>query len=383
MKKFLIIVLSLLVFIPKVSAVDDLAPNSKSAILVEVSTGTVIFEKNVNEKLAPASMTKVMSMLLFMEAIDSGKLSMDDLVLVSKNASSMGGSQIFLEEGSSVKVSELLKGIAIASGNDAVVALAEKIAGSEAAFVDLMNAKAESLGLKDTYFKNSHGLDAANHYTTAYDMSVMALELLKHPKILEFTSIYEDYFNKPNGSKTWLVNTNKLVRFYEGIDGLKTGYTKEAGYCLSATGVRNNIRFLSVVMGVASSELRSADTVSLLSYGFNGYKINNILTKDTDLGKAKIEKGKEEYGTLTLKNDVTELLKNSDEVKKYTSKIIVDKISAPVVPGDVVGKIEFYNANNEKIREEDLTIKETIKKASYWDLFKRNLKEIFSGKNIV
>lgn len=272
MKKFLIIVLSLLVFIPKVSAVDDLAPNSKSAILVEVSTGTVIFEKNVNEKLAPASMTKVMSMLLFMEAIDSGKLSMDDLVLVSKNASSMGGSQIFLEEGSSVKVSELLKGIAIASGNDAVVALAEKIAGSEAAFVDLMNAKAESLGLKDTYFKNSHGLDAANHYTTAYDMSVMALELLKHPKILEFTSIYEDYFNKPNGSKTWLVNTNKLVRFYEGIDGLKTGYTKEAGYCLSATGVRNNIRFLSVVMGVASSELRSADTVSLLSYGLMAIK---------------------------------------------------------------------------------------------------------------
>lgn len=378
MKKILFLIFLLSIILP-VKALDDLAPNSKSAILIEPTTKTILYEKNTHEKLSPASMTKVMSMLLIMEEIDSGRLKLSDLVLISKNASGMGGSQIFLDEGSNVKVEELLKGVAIASGNDAVVALAEKIAGSESAFVDLMNIKAKKLGLKNTHFVNSHGLDAKDHYSSAYDMAIMAVELLNHPTILKYTSIYEEYFNKPNGSKTWLVNTNKLVRFYEGIDGLKTGYTATALYCLTATGIRNNIRFVSVVMGVPTSEKRSADTVSLLSYGFNGFKLNTIINGDEELGKLKIEKGKKEYGTLILNEDATELLKNTDEIKKYTYDIKTYKLKAPVRNGDIVGELTIMDGNK-KVKILNLTIKENVEKANYIDLFIRNIKELASGK---
>lgn len=378
MKKILFIVLFFVLMLP-VKALEDLTPNSKSAILIEPTTKTILFEKNVHEKYAPASMTKIMSMLLIMEEIDSGRLKLSDLVLISKNASSMGGSQIFLEEGSNIKVEELLKGIAIASGNDAVVALAEKIAGSESAFVDLMNNKLKILGLKDTHFANSHGLDADNHYSSAYDMAMIALELLKHPTILKYTSIYEDYFNKPDGSKTWLVNTNKLVRFYEGIDGLKTGYTTSALYCLTATGMRNNIRFISVVMGVPTTEKRSSDTVNLLSYGFNGFKLNTIIDNKEELGKVQIEKGKKEYGTLVLIDDATELLKNTEDLKKYTYNIQTYKLKAPVKNGDIVGELTIIN-NGKEIKKLNLTIKEDILKANYFDLLIRNLKEMTTGK---
>ena len=238
MKKIICLLFLLFIGILNVNAEEvsnDFAPNSKSAILIDANTGTILYEKNIHEKLAPASMTKVMSMLLIMEAIDNGSLSFEDDVLISENAASMGGSQVYLQAGETYQVKELLKGIAVASGNDAVVAMAEKIAGSVADFVNMMNSKAKELGANDTNFVNPHGLDAENHYTTAYDMSLMAKELLKHPKILEFTSIYEDYLQKKDGSSIWLVNTNKLVRFYDGVDGLKTGFTTTAGYCLTAT----------------------------------------------------------------------------------------------------------------------------------------------------
>lgn len=379
MKKILFLIL-LFIWIMPVQALEDLAPNSKSAILIEPTTKTILFEKNSHEQLAPASMTKIMSMLLIMEEIDSGRLKLSDMVLISKNAASMGGSQIFLEEGSNVKVEELLKGIAIASGNDAVVALGEKIAGSESGFVDLMNSKARDLGLKNTKFMNAHGLDSENHYSSAYDMAMMALELLKHPTILEYTKIYEDYFNKPDGSKTWLVNTNRLVRFYEGVDGLKTGYTAKALYCLTATGIRNNIRFLSVVMGVPSTEKRSEDTVNLLGYGFNGFKLNTIINNNEELGKITIEKGKKEYGTLILNEEATELLKNTEDIKEYSYKIKTNKIKAPVKKGDIVGTLTLINDKKEEVKTLNLTIKENILKASYWDLFIRNLKELCVGK---
>ena len=272
MKKLVVFVFLFLLGMGSVKA-EDLTPNSESAIMLEVSTGKVIYEKNANQKLAPASMTKVMSMLLIMEAVDNGKLKLEDDVVISDNASSMGGSQIFLQTGEKYKVQELLKGIAIASGNDAVVAMAEKVSGSVSSFVDAMNAKAASLGLTNTHFDNPHGLESENHYTTARDMSVMALELLKHEKILEFTSIYEDYLKKPDGSSVWLVNTNRLVRFYEGVDGLKTGFTNQAGYCITTTAKRGDMRLLSVVMKAETSDLRSKDTVSMLNYGFNTYKI--------------------------------------------------------------------------------------------------------------
>ena len=218
---------------------EDLASSAKSAIIIEQSTGQILYEKNCHEKIPPASMTKIMSLLLIMENIDKGNIKWDDMVTVSEQASSMGGSQILLEPNEKMKVEDLVKGISIASGNDAVVAMAEYIAGSEETFVKMMNAKAKALNLNDTNFVNCHGLDAEGHYSSAYDMAFMARELIKHKKILKFTSIYETYLRENTDRKIWLVNTNKLVRFKQGVDGLKTGYTKTAGYCLTATMKKN------------------------------------------------------------------------------------------------------------------------------------------------
>lgn len=375
MKKIVFILISLFsfIFIKNVSAVE-MEISAKSAILVDFNTGKVLYSKNENEPLAMASMTKVMSMLLIMEKIDDGSLKYDDIVEISTEASSMGGSQIFLNPGDKYKVIDLLKGIAMASANDAVVALAEKTYGSKEHFIEAMNKKAESLGLKNTHFVNVHGLDEEGHYSSAYDMSVMARELLKHEKILDFTRVYEEYLTKPDGSQIWLVNTNKLVRFYDGVDGLKTGFTQKAGYCLTATGKKNNLRLISVVMGEESIEKRSSDTVKLLNYGFNTFKVNLIKNKSEILGKVNVQKGKKENVDVVLVNDLIELLNASDKPSNYKFKILVDKITAPVKKGDVIGKVKVLNDNDILISEVDITVNENVLKANLWDLFKRNLK---------
>lgn len=375
MKKIIFILISLFsfIFIKNVSAVE-MDISAKSAILVDFNTGKVLYSKNENEPLAMASMTKVMSMLLIMEKIDDGSLKYDDIVEISTEASSMGGSQIFLNPGDKYKVIDLLKGVAMASANDAVVALAEKTYGSKEHFIEAMNKKAESLGLKNTHFVNVHGLDEEGHYSSAYDMSVMARELLKHEKILDFTRVYEEYLTKPDGSQIWLVNTNKLVRFYDGVDGLKTGFTQNAGYCLTATGKKNNLRLISVVMGEESIEKRSSDTVKLLNYGFNTFKVNLIKNKSEILGKVNVQKGKKENVDVVLVNDLIELLNASDKPSNYKFKILVDKITAPVKKGDVIGKVKVLNDNGILISEVDITVNENVLKANLWDLFKRNLK---------
>lgn len=375
MKKIVFILISLFsfLFIKNVSAVE-MEISAKSAILVDFNTGKVLYSKNENEPLAMASMTKVMSMLLIMEKIDDGSLKYDDIVEISTESSSMGGSQIFLNPGDKYKVIDLLKGVAMASANDAVVALAEKTYGSKEHFIEAMNKKAESLGLKNTHFVNVHGLDEEGHYSSAYDMSVMARELLKHEKILDFTRVYEEYLTKPDGSQIWLVNTNKLVRFYDGVDGLKTGFTQNAGYCLTATGKKNNLRLISVVMGEESIEKRSSDTVKLLNYGFNTFKVNLIKHKSEILGKVNVQKGKKENVDVVLVNDLIELLNVSDKPSNYKFKILVDKITAPVKKGDVIGKVKVLNDNGILISEVDITVNENVLKANLWDLFKRNLK---------
>ena len=375
MKKIVFILISLFsfIFIKNVSAVE-MDISAKSAILVDFNTGKVLYSKNENEPLAMASMTKVMSMLLIMEKIDDGSLKYDDIVEISTESSSMGGSQIFLNPGDKYKVIDLLKGVAMASANDAVVALAEKTYGSKEHFIEAMNKKAESLGLKNTHFVNVHGLDEEGHYSSAYDMSVMARELLKHEKILDFTRVYEEYLTKPDGSQIWLVNTNKLVRFYDGVDGLKTGFTQNAGYCLTATGKKNNLRLISVVMGEESIEKRSSDTVKLLNYGFNTFKVNLIKNKSEILGKVNVQKGKKENVDVVLVNDFIELLNASDKPSNYKFKILVDKITAPVKKGDVIGKVKVLNDNGILISEVDITVNENVLKANLWDLFKRNLK---------
>lgn len=383
MKKILLIIMSFFVLNLNVLAEEDFAPNGKSAILVDNLSGKVLYEKNADEKLAPASMTKLASMLMVMEAIDNGNLKFEDKVTISEEAANMGGSQVFLQAGEVYTVYDLLKSVAIASGNDAVVALAEKIGGSQSGFIDMLNKRLKEIGATNTNFVNAHGLDAEGHYSTARDMSIIARELLKHPKILEFTSIYEEYLEKNDGSRIWLVNTNKLVRFYDGVDGLKTGFTKTAGYCLTATASKNNFRLISVVMGEDTSENRSSDTVKMLNYGFNTFKINIIKTKGESLGKVRVEKGKQDNANIVLLNDATEILKNTDPVTEYSFNLKVNKIKAPVKVGDIVGTAEIIDSEGNIVDEVDVTVEKDIKKAKILDYMLRNLKTIGFGKSIL
>lgn len=375
MKK--IIILLLILIIPVTVKAEELDLTAKSSILIEASTGEILSEKNSDEKLAPASMTKIMTMLLIMESLEKNEYTLDDKVNISTNAASMGGSQVFLEAGSELKVKELLKAIAIASANDAAVAMAEYTAGSTESFVNLMNEKAASLGCTNTTFKNVHGLDAEGHLTTAKDMAIMARELLKHEEILNYSSIYEEFLNKPDGSSTWMVNTNKLIKYYNGLDGLKTGFTKNAGYCLTATAKRNNMRLISVVMNEPTTEKRSSDTIKLLNYGFANYKIKVVMPKDQDLGSIEIKNGKKETVGIKLTEDATNLESISDN-KKYGFNINVDKIKAPIKVGDIIGKLEITIDGSIK-KEIPITVKENVKKANIWDLYKRNLNKILIG----
>lgn len=382
MKKFIIILLICAFFVPIniVRAEDSLNLDSASAILIDAASGKVLYEKNVDEKLPMASMTKIMSMLLIMENINNGNLKYDDKVIISKNASGMGGSQVFLQEGEEYKVEDLLKCIAVSSANDAVVAMAEKISGSVDAFVNLMNEKAKELGLTNTNFANPHGLDNENHYSTAKDMSRLAQELLKYEDILKFTSIYEDYLTKPDGSQVWLVNTNRLVRFYEGVDGLKTGYTTDAGYCLTATAKKNDLRLISVVMKASSADARSKDTATLLSYGFNSYKNVVIYSKDNPLGEVDVINGKVDKVKVYLKEDASELIGVTEKKKEYSFNIEVKSVKAPLKKGDIVGKAEMIDNNGNIVREVDIVVKEDLIKANFWNYLKKNMKIITAGK---
>lgn len=383
MKKVLLIIMSFLFLTLGVKAEEDFTPNAKSAILVDNLSGKVLYEKNADERLAPASMTKLGSMLLIMEAIDNGSLKLEDKVTISEEAANMGGSQVFLQAGEVYTVHDLLKGIAIASGNDAVVAMSEKIGGSQAAFVEMLNKRFKEIGAVNTNFVNAHGLDAEGHYSTARDMSIIARELLKHPKILEYTSIYEEYLEKNDGSRIWLVNTNKLVRFYEGVDGLKTGFTKTAGYCLTATAKKDNFRLVSVVMGEDTTENRSSDTVKMLNYAFNTYKINIIKTKGEVLGKVRVERGKQDFANIVLAEDATELLKNTEKSVNYKFNLLVDKIKAPVKTGDIVGIAQIIDDGGNIVDEVDVTVEKDVKKANIIDYMLRNLKILGKGKTLL
>lgn len=375
---FLILCISLLFLMNVKAETVDLAPNAKSAILIEASTGEIIYEKNSHEKLEPASMTKMMSMLLIVENIEKGVIGWDDVVTVSENASSMGGSQILLETNEQMSVKDLFKGIAVASGNDAVVAMAEKIAGTEDGFVKMMNDRAKELGLNDTSFKNPHGLDTANHYSSAYDMMLIAKELVKHDEVLKYTSIYEDYLRQNTDKQIWLVNTNKLVRFYDGVDGLKTGYTAGAGYCLTATAKRNGVRFIAVTMGEPDSKTRNAEVSSMLDYAFAQYTVEKVLSTDSILGTKEVEKGKEKVATIVPMEDINILYKKIDSKKNITYNLKLNKLKAPLKYGDVVGTIELLE-DEKVIKTINVTVKNDVTKANFFELYLRNLTDIISG----
>lgn len=357
----------------------DLAPNAKSAILIEASTGEIIYEKNSHEKLAPASMTKMMSMLIVVESIEAGIIDWDQKITVSENASSMGGSQILLETGEQMTVSDLFKGVAVMSGNDAVVALAEAVAGNVEEFVKMMNDKVKELGLKDTVFKNPHGLDTANHYSSAYDMAMIAKELVRHEKILEYTSIYEDYLRKGTDREIWLTNTNKLTRFYPGVDGLKTGYTSEAGYCLTATAKKSSMRLISVAMGEPDSKTRNSEITSMLDYGFAQYKIIELIRSNKVVAKMEVDKAKNKYVKLIPSETVTVLTKKADKLGKISYNLKTKSAKAPIKKGTNLGTLQILE-DGKVINEVKVTTNTNIKKANIAELYLRYLNDIINGQ---
>ncbi|MEH7096899.1 D-alanyl-D-alanine carboxypeptidase family protein [Neobacillus vireti] len=349
----------------------DIVSNVKSAILIERDTGTVLYEKNSNQELPPASMTKIMTMLLIMEAIDEGKLSWNEKVRASEYAASMGGSQIFLEPGEAMTTKEMLRGIAIGSGNDASVAMAERIAGSEDAFVDMMNAKAKELGLKHTFFKNTTGLPVSGHYSTAADMAVMAKELLKYEDITKFTGMYEAYLRENTDKKFWLVNTNKLVRFYPGVDGLKTGFTAEAKYCLTATAQKDGMRVIAVVFGAPTSKERNAQVTKLLDYAFAQYQTHPMFKRSQTIGLVKVSKGKEKKVEAVTSEPISILTKKGEKTQDVKQKVILQKnLKAPITKGDQVGTIKLTK-NGKVILESPLVASKSVKEAGWWTLYKR------------
>lgn len=348
-----------------------LADEAKSAILIERDTGEVLYEKNPHEKLPPASMTKIMTMLLIMEAIDEGKLSYGEKVRTSEYAASMGGSQIFLEPGEEMTVDELLRAIAIGSANDASVAMAERIAGSEEAFVEMMNEKAKELGLKDTNFVNTTGLPAEGHYSSAYDMAIMARELLKYEEITKYTSKYEDYLREHTDQKFWLVNTNRLVKFYPGVDGLKTGFTSEAGYCLTATAKKNGMRVIAVVFGAPTPKSRNAQITKMLDYAFHQYQAHPVYKRNETVARVDVSKGKQTSVAAVTSEPVSVLTKKGQSVEQIEKVIQVkDDVKAPIRKGDELGVLILKQDGKEILRS-PIVAKQTVPEASFWDLFKR------------
>jgi D-alanyl-D-alanine carboxypeptidase (penicillin-binding protein 5/6) len=355
----------------------DMAPNAKSAVLMDADTGTIIVNKNMDAKLPPASITKIMTMLLIMEALDQNKIKMDEKVRASEFAASMGGSQIFLEPGEEMTVQEMLKGIAMASGNDASVAMAEKLAGSEEQFVQMMNDRAEQLGMKNTHFSNSNGLPVDNHFSSAHDIAIMSRELLKHNEITKFTGVYQDYLRKESESPFWLVNTNKLVRFYSGADGLKTGYTSEAKFCLAATAKRENLRVIAVVMGEPNTKTRNAEVTKLFDFAFAQFTNYPLFKAGDSLGNFTVNKGEVTSVPLVAKQNYSILMKKGDASQDIHHELQIDsKLKAPITLGQPIGKILVYRGSS-VISEFPLESPVEVKRAGWWKLFKRTSSHLF------
>lgn len=355
----------------------DLGLNAKSAILMEESTGNILYESNPDERLPIASVTKVMTMLLIMEAVDSGKISLDDMVTVSENAMSYGGSTMFLETGEQLTVNDMLKGIAVASANDGCVAMAEHLAGSESAFVDMMNEKAKELGMENTHFMNTNGLDEDDHYSSARDVAIMSRELMKHETIFNYTSIWMDTLR---GGKFQLANTNKLIRFYDGANGLKTGSTSKALCCLSAAAKRNDMQLIAVVLGAPTSAERFASAKSLLDYGFANYAVNTQITAGDEVQKIAVEKGVDKEVGVVAGDSCSTLVKKGQE-DNITKEIKIDEtITAPIEAGQKIGTMTI-SRDGEVIADIDLNALSAVEKKGIGLIIKDFFATIFFGSN--
>ena len=353
---------------------QNLNTSAKSVLLMEQSTGEVLYENNADEKLPIASVTKIMTLLLIMEAIDSGKITMEDVVTVSENAMSMGGSTMFLETGEQLSVYELLKGIAVASANDGCVAMAEFLSGSEDAFVAEMNKRAAELGMTNTNFVNTNGLDDDNHYSSARDVALMSKELLKHDKIFEFTTIWTDTMN--NG-KYDLANTNKLIRFYRGANGLKTGSTSEALCCLSASALRDDMQLIAIVLASPTSQERFNDARVLLDYGFANYCVKKCVKKGEEVSDLAVKKGVNPYINVVAKEQFSLLIKKGESGEIKSETVLPEYVKAPVKKGETIGKI-IFTRGEEKLGETELVAGEDVMKKSFTSYFKDILNMLFS-----
>lgn len=378
MKKLLICLILLSTLTVKA---DTLVPNARNAILIEPTTKTVIFDKNMNEEVSVASLTKMMGLILIFDELQNGKIKYTDKVVASANAANMGGSQIWLSPGEEMTVEDLIKGIIMASANDGIVAMAEYVGGSEENFVKMMNDKAKELGLKNTHFVNPTGLDEKGHYSSAYDLAIIAIELMKYPDVFKFTTLYEDYLRKDTDNKFWLVNTNKLLKSYKGTDGLKTGMTDNAGYCMAVTAKRNGMRLLAIVLGENEGKVRNNETKELLDYGFNTYEIITIKNKDEIVGDISIDLAMPEKIDVMPEEDVTILRKKTDVKKEYISEIKLDDIKLPIKKGEIIGKIMVKDGNN-TIKETNLVSNSAMEKKSFFQVWLSLLKSVFTGNLI-
>lgn len=362
-----------------VSSAVDLTPNSLSAILIEIETGKILYEKDSHTKRPPASMTKIMTLKLIFDALKNKRINLNDLITTSEHASSMGGSQIFLSVGEKMSVSDLLKSVAIASANDASVALSEAISGSEDNFVAMMNEEAKRIGQKNTKYQNVTGLHDNNHYTTCFDIALVARTLiLEHgDDVLSLTKIYDGYVRENTDKKFWLVNTNKLVKFVPGVDGLKTGWTNEAGYCLTSTMVKDNMRVIAVVMGCANVTLRTKDTMALLNYAFANYEKEVLMAKGEVIEVVENVLLKPNQINVILNKDLVRI--NQKGVKplpvQYKVEINYEKINK-LVSTDI-GRIKVYE-KDDLISEGLLDLEVVSNKANFWNILLEIIERIFS-----
>ena len=378
-KKLLIflLIISLLPITNLQAIENDITPNASGAILIDADSKQILYDKNADKKLFPASTTKIMTMIIMFEAINNNKISFDDQVTTSKYAASMGGSQVYLEEGESMSLEDMFKSIAIASANDASVAVSEYIAGSTNKFVEMMNQKAKELNLKNTHFENVTGLHDNNHYTCPYDLAMMASYLIKigGDKLLSVTSLYDSYIREDTKQSFWLVNTNKLLKLYDGVDGLKTGYTKEAGYCLVTTAKRDGQRLVGVVMKESEPKTRNEEMCNLLDYGFNNYKREIIYKKDSAIEKHVVDKMDNLTINVVCKEDIAYIKAKAND-QKYTTKIVYKDNLLPVKKGDIVATLTVL-CDGKEITSYNLYSDNDVEKATYFSKLIKTFKLLF------
>ena len=378
-KKILIflLIISLLPITNLQAIENDITPNASGAILIDADSKQILYDKNADKKLFPASTTKIMTMIIMFEAINNKKISFDDQVTTSKYAASMGGSQVYLEEGESMSLEDMFKSIAIASANDASVAVSEYIAGSTNKFVEMMNQKAKELNLKNTHFENVTGLHDNNHYTCPYDLAMMASYLIKigGDKLLSVTSLFDSYIREDTKQSFWLVNKNKLLKLYDGVDGLKTGYTKEAGYCLVTTAKRDGQRLVGVVMKESEPKTRNEEMCNLLDYGFNNYKREIIYKKDSVIEKHVVDKMDNLTINVVCKEDIAYIKAKAND-QKYTTKIVYKDNLLPVKKGDIVATLTVLCGGKE-ITSYNLYSDNDVEKATYFSKLIKTFKLLF------